>query len=501
MLDCGIEQNTLLQHEPIPSLHDTKKRKIIADQCDDKWELNVHIPSFANFDQSQVDVVLISNPWSLLALPQLTTRDGFRAQIFATEPTIQLGKKQLEELAYFSVQLSQHKEDSSFTVDALSQQKRQKQVDDNQSGSNSEALHREWIKKTATLVKTCNLQEIEECIQKVKGVSFRQPIALFGATLQAIAVSSGYSLGSANWILQTPSEKIVYLATSSANSLRHPEPLELEMLKDAQVAIVTNLNQFSTHQTSNAISTDTMINELCRAIGVTVSNGGDVLIPVSSSGLIYDLIEYIRSYLNSINLHTTNMYVVSPVADHALAYANISAEWLSPVRQQKAYVPEPPFQHMQYLKNRQLQVFSSVQQFSITYHASRMHPCIVFCGHASLRFGNVLHLIKLFDQNEKNAMILVEPGYDMEDLLKPFQKQLTMQVIPRIVDLRLNVQELAHLMKEYIKPQIMLIPRQSEKVLLGNISPSIFDFVKKEDSGSTPPNVKKANSAFSFVVR
>ena len=49
-------------------------------------------PRFDLLDAAAIDVVLISNATSTLALPYLLRRPGFRARIFATEPTCELGR-------------------------------------------------------------------------------------------------------------------------------------------------------------------------------------------------------------------------------------------------------------------------------------------------------------------------------------------------------------------------------------------------------------------------
>jgi len=49
-------------------------------------------PRLDLLDVAAIDVVLISNPTGILGLPYLVRRPGFRARIFATEPTAELGR-------------------------------------------------------------------------------------------------------------------------------------------------------------------------------------------------------------------------------------------------------------------------------------------------------------------------------------------------------------------------------------------------------------------------
>lgn len=64
---------------------------------------------------------------------------------------------------------------------------------------------------------------------------------VYGA-LQVIPTSSGYNLGSSNWIIMTDHEKIVYLSGSSTLTT-HPKPMDHHALKNADVLIMTDLTQ------------------------------------------------------------------------------------------------------------------------------------------------------------------------------------------------------------------------------------------------------------------
>lgn len=43
-------------------------------------------------DFSQVDVILISNYLCMMALPFITEGTGFKGKVYATEPTLQIGR-------------------------------------------------------------------------------------------------------------------------------------------------------------------------------------------------------------------------------------------------------------------------------------------------------------------------------------------------------------------------------------------------------------------------
>ena len=127
------------------------------------------------------------------------------------------------------------------------------------------------------------------------------------------------------------------------------------------------------------------------------------------------------------------MYFVSPVADSSLAYANIvsstqnlsfksqtirldqmkkknffffilqMAEWLSTSKQNRVYLPEEPFPHGQLVKCGRLKSFKNLhdEAFSAEYR----QPCVMFAGHPSLRFGEVIHFIELWGNNPNNTIV------------------------------------------------------------------------------------------------
>jgi Cft2 family RNA processing exonuclease len=60
----------------------------------------------------------------------------------------------------------------------------------------------------------------------------------------------------------------------------------------------------------------------------TLKRNGNVLIPLSPIGVLYDLLECLVASLNasSVSLDVP-IYFLSPVAEKALAFSNIYAEW------------------------------------------------------------------------------------------------------------------------------------------------------------------------------
>jgi len=73
---------------------------------------------------------------------------------------------------------------------------------------------------------------------------------------------------------------------------------------------------------------------------------------------------------------------------------------LSHNKQRKVYLPEDPFPHAQLVKDGRLRHFKALHNIS-----ELKQPSIIFCGHPSLRFGDVVHLVETFASNPMNTII------------------------------------------------------------------------------------------------
>lgn len=59
------------------------------------------VPLESSIDISEIDVILVSNSSSILALPFFTENQDFQGTIYATEPTVNIGRFFMEELVEF----------------------------------------------------------------------------------------------------------------------------------------------------------------------------------------------------------------------------------------------------------------------------------------------------------------------------------------------------------------------------------------------------------------
>lgn len=334
--------------------------------------------AFEAIDVHSIDIILVSNQTNLLSLPFLTEYFKFHGKILATLPTVLFGKQLLIEMAHYN--------DEKYT------------------------------RSIQPLSHFYDLRDIESCISKIDTLSYNQ-IVNIGA-LSICSVSSGYVIGSSNWIIKSQYRKISIITESSILS-NHASPISIDPLMSSDVLIVSDLVS-PTPILQQQKSPETSMNEICNIIGITLTNGGNILLPVSPSGSIFELFDIVTTYLNSMGMNTVPIFMVNVVAEPLMAYANIVSEWLCTKRQEKAYNPEPPFTHSAFVKGGKIQIFRTAadKKFSQSFHS----PAIVFCGHPSLQCGDIVDLINGWKNEAKNSLILTDPDYDYTTIIPKFGK-------------------------------------------------------------------------------
>ena len=291
------------------------------------------------------------------------------------------------------------------------------------------------------------MQEVNSTLSKIQLVGNSQKNELFGA-VQVTLVSSGYALGSSNWIIQSHYEKVSYVSGSSLLTT-HPQIMDQASLKNSDVLVLTGLTHIPT------ANPDGMVGEFCSNLALTVRNGGNVLVPCYPSGVICDLLECLYQYIDSAALSSIPFHFISPVANSSLEFSQIFAEWLCHNKQSKVYLPEPPSPHAELIQTNKLKHYPSIHEdFSNDFR----QPCVVFTGHTSLRFGDVVHFMELWGKSSLNTVIFTEPDFSYLEALAPYQP-LAMKCIYCPIDTRLNFIQVSKLLKE-VQPLHVVCPEQ-----------------------------------------
>ncbi|VDM96142.1 unnamed protein product [Thelazia callipaeda] len=354
----------------------------------------VHPAQICSTTMSSVDAILVSNWMSLLALPFFTEETNFNGIVYATDPTLQLGRLVMEELLDFFDRVDREKQNDFWKNPSLFMNF------SNTPGSDP----REWRPFYSR-------EQMENSLTKVQRISFRESINIHGAAVVA-AYSSGYSIGSCNWIIRTEHEKIGYLsATSSRNS--HTKPVQWDQLRNCDALILTSICRFPEHNPETSV---------CHAFAViadTLKRNGSVLMPICPTGVLYDLLEVISVQLDQHDVSVdVPVYFISSVAESTLAYSNIYAEWLSEKKQNMINVPEEPFKHGLMSRSGRLKVYDNIYG---DFCQLMKTPCVIFTGHPSLRIGDAVHFLEMWGNDSRNALIMTDPDYPIQNVYGPYE--------------------------------------------------------------------------------
>uniref|UniRef100_A0A8C0WZZ6 Integrator complex subunit 9 n=1 Tax=Castor canadensis TaxID=51338 RepID=A0A8C0WZZ6_CASCN len=433
MLDCGLDMTSTLNFLPLPLVQSPRLSNLPGWSLKDgnafldkelkECSGHVFVDSVPEFclpeteliDLSTVDVILISNYHCMMALPYITEHTGFTGTVYATEPTVQIGRLLMEELVNFIERVPKAQSASLW---------KNKDIQRLLPSPLKDAV------EVSTWRRCYTMQEVNSALSKIQLVGYSQKIELFGA-VQVTPLSSGYALGSSNWIIQSHYEKVSYVSGSSLLTT-HPQPMDQASLKNSDVLILTGLTQIPT------ANPDGMVGEFCSNLALTVRNGGNVLVPCYPSGVIYDLLECLYQYIDSAGLSNIPFYFISPVANSSLEFSQIFAEWYDSL-----------------IQTNKLKHYPSIHgDFSNDFR----QPCVVFTGHPSLRFGDVVHFMELWGKSSLNTVIFTEPDFSYLEALAPYQP-LAMKCIYCPIDTRLNFIQVSKLLKE-VQPLHVVCPEQ-----------------------------------------
>ncbi|RXN32236.1 integrator complex subunit 9 [Labeo rohita] len=410
MLDCGLDTTAALYFLPLPLVHSPRLSKLPGWVSKDGA---INLEKKELLDLSTIDVILISNYHCMMALPYITEHTGFTGTVYATEPTLQIGRLLMEELVTFMERVPKAHAATCW---------KNKEIQRLLPAPLKDAVD-VWSWR-----KCYSMQEVNSALSKVQLVGYSQKVELFGA-VQVTPLSSGYSLGSSNWIIQSHYEKVSYVSGSSLLTT-HPQPMEQSSLKNSDVLILTGLTQIPT------ANPDGMLGEFCSNLAMTIRAGGNVLVPCYSSGVIYDLLECLYQFMDSANLGTTPFYFISPVANSSLEFSQIFAEWLCQNKQSKVYLPEPPFPHAELIQTNKLKHYPSIHgdfskpDFSYLDALAPYQPLAMKCVYCPIDTRLNFHQVsKLLKDIQPLHVVCPEP-YTQPPPAQPHRSDLMLELQP-----------------------------------------------------------------------
>ncbi|EDQ86845.1 uncharacterized protein MONBRDRAFT_27869 [Monosiga brevicollis MX1] len=351
-----------------------------------------------------IDAVFVSSEEGLWGLPYLTERLGYCGDIYATDPVKQLGLLLLQGKAEREAR-RKTRNDFAYTP-----------------------------------------TEVQNCFDRITSVSYREHVKLHEG-VQAWAVSAGYALGSAVWILSDGVEQVGLLRHIAPNDRRHPKPFAQQALASCGTLVCSHL-KMADHDPNQAVQ------RLAMTVGEAVSQGGHVVIPVDLNGVFLDLMELLMTHLQNCGV-VANMVVVGRYAKAVLAYADIYSAWLAKSKRSRVYEPKPPFPYNEFIQSGHIKLFSSV----LDPEFSRLPtgPAVFFVEDPSLRYGDGLAAVEMIMGNPHSAIIGISPTVDIVERVGVFSN-VRARVIQLPIDAGLHPKDLNNLLRHM----------QARKVILGH---------------------------------
>lgn len=86
-----------------------------------------------------------------------------------------------------------------------------------------------------------SIEDVHSSLSRVRIAGYDEKLDILGA-ITISPVSSGFCLGSSNWVISSSQEKISYISGSSTLTT-HPRPINQTALKNSDVVILSGLTQ------------------------------------------------------------------------------------------------------------------------------------------------------------------------------------------------------------------------------------------------------------------
>lgn len=379
--------------------------------------INYDISWLDSIEISQIDLILISSCRTLRALPFLHQK--FSGIILMTDPVSRLGQSLCEELIEF---------DEEY----------QRSIAEPSSLYKSESVKGIW--------------------RQVISLSYHQ-IYKF-REISIAAVSSGHSLGSANWVIEWGSLSISYISESCMDNSRYPTPFNPVVL-NSKVMIFSPQTKMI-QEAYSAKKVYSTILEACRSLPFNCS----IIIPIQSWQLL-DLESAVLSAGAVFNIPTICM---SPSARAFTSYAAGSVEWLSSNLRQKVYIPQNCFMFEQ-AKDKGM--FHVLQNLKDGFGAILKHQNILMLADSSLRIGEADYIISRFSKkNNKHCIVLVDEEQG-EDVLKFHQKCIENFVVrSAYLNVALCIADIENLLEKSAAGTI-IVP-QSFSGVINSLKPVVY---------------------------
>ncbi|CAA9987732.1 conserved Plasmodium protein, unknown function [Plasmodium knowlesi strain H] len=268
--------------------------------------------------------------------------------------------------------------------------------------------------------------------------------------------SSGHSVGSCNFLINTNLLNLCIINKSCYNVKRYPSPLDLACLEKADFVLFTAYSRGNTgaeepserrnaptegdpkgESPSRSLASERTkerinmcieknykdsLNKICSIVLRTIKSKGCVLIPVDLHFLYFlELIELIGVVISKYLAKEEQVLIFTIIGNisNVIHQADLCAEWVEESRKKKCSKvsnPQGPFSIDIMIKNNRLITGNDINDVTKLFR----YPCVCFVQDSSLRFFESSTLLEKWAMEENNSLLLIDPYYDPVSVLDPF---------------------------------------------------------------------------------
>lgn len=356
LIDCPLDLTSITQTAPISLVNPTEP-------------IHFDRSFLEHIDIDTLDIILISNCTSLSALPYLAST--FKGKVFMTDPTSRLGRSMCEELVSYD---------------------------------------REYRRKLRSDSTLYTLNDIRDIWNSTIKLNYHQIIKY--KEFNIAAISSGHSLGSANWIVEWGDMTIGIVCASCDNGERYPSKLNSDIWK-CKTLLFTHAHSPDIFPFSSKAFYHEFI-ETCRSLSYT----GSIFIPIDTWQLL-DIEGHVLSAASVFNLPVLCM---APSARAIFSHAAGSTEWLSDELRRKAFIPTNCFSFEVAKEKEKLFIFNDLRE---GFGNKLTYPCIILISHSSLRLGEADYILNHLcgQRNGPHILLTIDKRFNSSEALKPFRER------------------------------------------------------------------------------
>ncbi|KAJ1985420.1 Integrator complex subunit 9 [Dimargaris verticillata] len=379
----------------------------------------------------------------MLALPFITEYTEFAGQVYFTEAGLVFGRCALEEM--------------------LAYQNEPVELGSVASTSTASSIPQTTLPSTVPSLPYTH-KDIHRTLEKIQGLRYRESQSPL-PSVRVTPYSSGFALGSANWVVEVEGQHLTLLSNASLLTGTHPSEFDWQVVEHADALVVTG--DFK-DQGPPALPLAQRFGQIASAVVATLKRKGNVLLPCHIMGPMFDILEHIAVALDASGLDQTRMYAISPVADRALLYSNIMGEWMCQGKQALIYLPEAPLTQDELISTRRLQYHAKLADIELK---SYQEPCVILAGHPSLGLGAAPLLLQRWGESDRNSVIVTDAETDVYRCWQDMkQRDLVTQSIPRCqvhtipIDTNLQLHDLVGIVQT-TRAKTVVVPSSAEPYL------------------------------------